>query len=102
VNQTPFRQLRNPWPPLELIGPEQVEQLHEAAMNILENIGLEFLDDEALDIWQQAGAKVDRAARRVWPDRGLVLEAVAKAPGTFTWRARNPERNVIVGQQFPL
>ncbi|HEX9926771.1 MAG TPA: trimethylamine methyltransferase family protein, partial [Anaerolineae bacterium] len=51
VNQTPFRQLRNPWPPLELIGPEQVEQLHEAAMNILENIGLEFLDDEALDIW---------------------------------------------------
>jgi trimethylamine--corrinoid protein Co-methyltransferase len=93
----PFRLLRNPLPPLELISPEQIEQLHLASMHILENVGLDFFDAEALDIWAQAGARVDRAARRVWPDRGLVLEAVAKAPASFTWRARNPERNVTIG-----
>ncbi|HXV42164.1 MAG TPA: trimethylamine methyltransferase family protein, partial [Anaerolineae bacterium] len=93
----PFRQLRNPLAPLELISPEQIEQLHQASMQILESIGLDFLDDEALDLWQKAGAKVDRSARHVWLDRDLVLELVAKAPTSFTWRARNPEHNIFIG-----
>lgn len=93
----PFRQVRNPWPPLELIAEEQVDQLHAASMEILENVGLDFYDDEALELWEKAGAKVDRSARHVWLDRGLIAEAVAKAPAQFTWRARNPAHNLVVG-----
>ncbi|MBI1882284.1 MAG: trimethylamine methyltransferase family protein [Chloroflexi bacterium] len=93
----PFRQVRNHLSPLELISSEQVEQLHVASMRILETIGLDFLDDEALDLWQKAGARVDHSARHVWLDRNLVLELVAKAPTTFTWRARNPEHNLLIG-----
>lgn len=93
----PFRQLRNRLPPLEVISPEQVEQIHAASMHILENVGLKFLDAEALDLWQKAGAKVDQANQRVWLDRGLVLELVAQAPACFTWRARNPEHNLTIG-----
>jgi trimethylamine--corrinoid protein Co-methyltransferase len=66
-------------------------------MHILENVGIEFLDDEALAIWEKAGAKVDRKAKHVWPDRGLISEAVAEAPQSFTWRARNPDRNLTIG-----
>jgi trimethylamine--corrinoid protein Co-methyltransferase len=91
----PFRQLRNPLPPVELLAAEQIEQLHNASMHILENIGLELFDDEALDIWKRAGAKV--AGNRVWPDRALVLAAVAQAPSSFTWLARNPERHLTIG-----
>jgi len=94
----PFRQLRNPRPPYEWISDERLEQLHQASMHILENVGLDFFDDEALDIWEAAGAKVDRDTRHVWLDQGLVLEAVAKAPASFTWRARNPEHNVVIGE----
>jgi len=93
----PFRQIQNSLSPLELISPDQVEQLHGASMHILEEIGLDFLDDEALDLWQQAGAKVDRKASHVWLDREMVLELVAKAPASFTWLARNPDRNLTVG-----
>jgi trimethylamine--corrinoid protein Co-methyltransferase len=93
----PFRQLRNPLPPLEILTPEQIEELHLASLDVLENVGLDVLDDEALDLWQKAGAKVDRAAQHVWIDRGLLLETIASAPPTFTWRARNPERDVIIG-----
>ena len=93
----PFRRLQNRFAPLEIVSPEQIEQLHEASMQILETIGLDFLDAEALDLWQQAGAKVDHARQHVWLDRGLVLELVSKAPTSFTWRARNPERNVFIG-----
>lgn len=93
----PFRQPRNPLVPLEILSPQQIEELHEASMHILENVGLDFLDDEALDLWGKAGAKVDRAGQHVWIDRGLLLETIASAPASFTWRARNPERNVFIG-----
>ena len=93
----PFRRLRNTYASLEVISEEQIEQIHEASMRILEDVGLRWLDDEALDLWEQAGAKVDRSAQHAWLDRNLVMELVAKAPYSFTWRARNPERNITIG-----
>ncbi len=93
----PFRPLRNRWRPLELLAPEHLEQMHDASMRILESIGLAMLDAETLDIWEKAGAKVDRARQHVWMDRGLIMDAIAKAPSSFTWRARNPAHDVIIG-----
>jgi trimethylamine--corrinoid protein Co-methyltransferase len=95
--QLPFRPLRNPLPPLEVISTDQVEQLHGASMHLLENTGLDFMDTEALELWQQAGAKVDWATQHVWIDRDLLLQTIATAPATFTWRARNPQHNVVIG-----
>ena len=94
----PFRQIRNPLAPFEVLLPEQIEKLHDASMRILEDIGLSFMDEEALNLWEHAGAKVDHKAQHVWMDRGLVLETVAKAPSSFTWRARNPAHNLLVGE----
>ena len=45
----PFRQPYNSLPPLEIISQDQILQLHESSMHILENIGLDFLDDETLE-----------------------------------------------------
>ena len=45
----PFRQLRNPLSPLEILTPEQIEELHMASLDVLENVGLDFLDDEQGD-----------------------------------------------------
>src|SRR5689334_19774993 len=84
-------------PPVEMLSAEQIEQIHDTSMRILEEIGLDFLDDEALDIWEQAGAKVDRAAQHAWIDRGIILEAVSKAPSEFTLRARNPAKSLHIG-----
>jgi len=86
-----------PFPPVEWLGPEALDQLHDASMRILEDIGLDFMDDEALDMWARAGAQVDHAAQHVRLDRALVLDLAARAPATFTWRGRNPARDVAVG-----
>ncbi|MDW8326610.1 MAG: trimethylamine methyltransferase family protein [Anaerolineales bacterium] len=96
----PFRQLRNPLKPLEILTPEQVEKVHEASMRILEETGLLMMDAEALSLWQAAGAQVDHKAQHVRLDRGLVLELVAKAPRSFTWRARDPAKSVTVGENY--
>jgi trimethylamine--corrinoid protein Co-methyltransferase len=93
----PFRRIENNFAPLEVITPEQLEQLHEASMHILENIGIVFMDAEALDVWEKAGADVDHSSQNVRFDRGLILDLVAKAPSQFTWRARNPAHDMVVG-----
>ncbi len=93
----PFRAIHIPFPPLELMDAEAEEAIHQASLQILEEVGVEFLDDEALDLWTQAGADVDRPGKRVRMDRHLLLELVAKAPSRFTWHARNPERTLTVG-----
>ena len=97
IAQRPFRLLRSPYPPLAVLSEEQIEAIHDASLRILEEIGLQFLDDEALGILRRHGAAIDADTRMVRIDRGLVLEAVAKAPSTFGLEARNPERNVVIG-----
>src|SRR6185503_21248921 len=93
----PFRQLRSNWPALDVLSAEALERIHSASMQILENTGIEVLDPEALEIFRRAGAKVDLGARRVWPDRDLLMGAVARAPASFTLHARNEARDLVIG-----
>ncbi len=93
-----FKQVRNPYRPFEILDEAQLEEIHEASLHILENVGIDFLDDEALSIWEAAGAKVDRSAQHVWLDRGLVMEAISHAPASFMWRAPNPAHDVFIGE----
>lgn len=95
----PYRpQLRNPWKPYEIATEEMIADIHDASMQILENTGMQFQDETAMDLWEKAGAKVDRSQQHVWPDRGLIAELIAKAPASFTCQARNPARNRFVGE----
>jgi len=93
----PFQTLQNPYAPFEILSESQLEKIHDASMKILEEMGLEFLDEETLDIWQSAGALVDRDSQRVRIERNIVEEALKTVPASFTLRARNPERNVTIG-----
>ncbi|MCB0025767.1 MAG: trimethylamine methyltransferase family protein, partial [Caldilinea sp.] len=61
-NTPAARVLRNTRPPYAWLDAEGLEQVHAASLDILESIGIDFLDDEALAIWQGAGARVDHAA----------------------------------------
>jgi trimethylamine--corrinoid protein Co-methyltransferase len=98
--QKPFQLLQNPIEPTAWCNPDQLEKIHDASMRILENIGIDFMDDEALSAWEKAGAKVDHKSQHVWIDRGLLLELVEKAPAKFTWHARNRDCDLTVGGNF--
>jgi trimethylamine--corrinoid protein Co-methyltransferase len=94
----PFRQPRNPWKPLEILSADQIEHIHAASMRILEETGIDMLDDETIELWTRAGAKVDAELRRVWIDRGLLMGLVAQAPSSFRHHARNPEHTIFYGE----
>ncbi len=64
-------------------------------MKFLDEVGIEFRDDEAAALWKAAGADVK--GYRVRIDRGLLMSLVSQIPSEFTLNARNPERTVKVG-----
>ncbi len=95
--QLPPRVVRNPFDPVRVLNSEQVEKIHHASMTLLETMGMDFLDDDARETLRRAGAQVESGGNRVRMDRGMVLEAIAKAPSQFTLTPRNPARQVTIG-----
>ena len=83
-------------PMLELASPEAIELIEANADLILEEIGIEFRDDEeALAMFKDAGADVQ--GTRIYFPKGLCKSLLATAPAQFTQHARNSARNVEIG-----
>jgi len=97
VPQPAWAQIENPLPPLAIADEEQLSRIETTAFRVLEELGLEFQNEAALEILARHGADVDRASGMVRFDRGLVREWVAKAPASFRIHARNPQRNLEIG-----
>ena len=100
IDQLPFQQVENPFSPVEILSDEQLHRIHEASLTVLEEIGINFLLDEAREILKKAGADVEEDGTRVRFDRNLILESIAKAPSEFTIHARNPARNIKIGGRW--
>ncbi|MCX2725454.1 trimethylamine methyltransferase family protein [Roseibium salinum] len=95
--QKPFRQPRHIYKPLEAVSADELEAIHDASMRVLEEIGIDFLHEEARDLLRAAGADVAPGSERVRMDRAMVAELVAMAPTEFTIRARNRAHDLHVG-----
>ncbi len=83
-------------PAYELLGEAALIRIEEQADWILNEIGIEFRGDrEALDLFIQAGARVD--GERVRFEPGHVRELCATAPNTFKLHGRDPRSTVTLG-----
>jgi trimethylamine--corrinoid protein Co-methyltransferase len=87
-------------PLTEPLDAEQVEKIDAASMDILEEVGVVFRDDIALEDWRKAGADV--RGERVHLDRGLVRELIATIPESFTYLARDPKKNLPFGKDHSI
>ena len=83
-------------PPYELFDADAVSLVESKADQILGEVGMEIRgDDEALQLFRAAGAKVTGLNVRFQP--GQVRELCATAPAQFTQHARNSSRSVQIG-----
>ena len=96
-HQAPFRQPVRRFKPVEFVGAGEIEAIHDAALSILEEIGMDFLDADAREVARKAGAKLEPGTQRVRFDRGLIEETIKTAPAEFTLHARNPAHNLAFG-----
>ena len=78
IDQMPWRLPINLDRPTEPLDSDAIAAIHEGAMIILEDIGIEFLNQAALDLFKKAGCKV--RDQNVRMGREFVMEMIAKAP----------------------
>jgi trimethylamine--corrinoid protein Co-methyltransferase len=76
---------------LELLSPGDVQQIHEATLDVIESVGVKFHSHKALDILEANGATVDRESTVAKIPAAVVEQAMSTVPHEFTLGARNPE-----------
>jgi trimethylamine--corrinoid protein Co-methyltransferase len=86
---------QNRMPRYEVLSQDAMATLDKGWRRLMTEIGIEFMDDRALDLFRKAGQRVED--RTVFLDPDFVLEQVAKAPREFDVQARNPENSIHIG-----
>ena len=92
INQMPWQQVVNIDDPIEPLSEDGIQNIHEGVLEILENIGIEFMNPEALQILKKGGASVRGENVRI--GRDLLAEMLTYVPQEFTITPRNPNRKI--------
>ncbi|GAB4503686.1 MAG: trimethylamine methyltransferase MttB [Anaerolineales bacterium] len=90
VQRPPLEPIRSAYR-LQYLSDEQLDQLQEATLRILEEVGVRFPSEKALAILDGHGARVDKATQIVKFPREMALKAMQSIPRYFTMGARAPE-----------
>ena len=80
---------------IQKFSQEELTAIHDASVDLLQNIGVAFNDDEALGIFKKNGFKVD--GHTVLFSEKKVRQAIESAPDRFRIAARNPAHTVSIG-----
>ena len=80
----------------EVLSPSELERIHEATLEIMEDVGIRFPSDKALDILERNGCEVDRATQVAKLPRKVVMEAVAQAPKQYTLAGRDADADMLI------
>ena len=88
---------RNALAPVALLSEDQVETIHEASLELLQEIGVELMGSAARDAFRAAGAHIDDETGLARIPREVVAHALTTTPERFTVTPRNPARRLDVG-----
>lgn len=89
-----IKSITNPRLSLNILTPDDVQRIHEATLDVIENVGIRFPSQKALDIWEEHGATVDRNNNVVKAPGHLIEEALKKAPPAYDLAARVPSQDL--------
>ena len=86
---------------MKLLTDEQVQFIHNKALDMLEELGMKFENDEACDYWAKAGATVEDHVCKI--PRDILLKALETVPkkDDFVLYGRTPDRDWKVQDHLP-
>ncbi|MGR3493081.1 MAG: trimethylamine methyltransferase family protein [Shimia sp.] len=96
TRQVNYRDLRNPFPPMNVFSDDQAEDMHQSALRLLEDLGMRVLHPGAREIYAQGGARCD--GEMVHIGRDMVEAALASAPKSITCMGGKRDRDVVLRQ----
>ena len=85
-------------PVFDVLSQEGLEIIENNAEVIMEEVGIAIKDDpDTVAMWRDAGADIAEDGETLHLPRGLARSLLATAPSSFIQHARNPQRNVKIG-----
>ncbi|MEM4169687.1 MAG: trimethylamine methyltransferase family protein, partial [Thermoproteota archaeon] len=82
--------------PIQVLTENEVQELHEASLNILWKVGFSFPHERILSIFSKAGAEVDWAKNTVRIPRHLVEEAITRVPKTYEVKSPSGTNSIMI------
>jgi trimethylamine--corrinoid protein Co-methyltransferase len=89
-----IKSISNPRLSLNILEEDEVQRIHTATLDVIENTGVRFPSPKALDIWVANGASVDYATQIVKAPGHLIEAALKQAPPVYTLAALNPVQDL--------
>ena len=81
---------------MEVFSADEIAAMHDAALKVLEDLGMRVLLPEARALFRTGGAKVDEADQMVWIGREMVEAALSSAPRSIVCRAGARHRDITL------
>ena len=89
-----IKSIHDPRLNLDILKPEDVQRIHEATLQVIENTGIRFPSEKALDIWEKHGATVNRHSMVVKAPKELIEETIKLCPPDYTLAARDQSQDL--------
>ena len=81
---------------LNVFTDDELEDIHLATLEVLQKTGVFVGNDEAIDVYEMAGAVVDHNNRIVKIPPHVVEDAIQSAPSKFIAGGRTPKNDVVL------
>jgi trimethylamine--corrinoid protein Co-methyltransferase len=79
---------------LKILNQNEIEEIHQRALDVLQQVGCFMDHDEALAIFEDHGAVVNHSTRIVKIPRNMVEEALRLSPSSILLAARDPKKDI--------
>jgi trimethylamine--corrinoid protein Co-methyltransferase len=76
---------------------ESISRIHQTVMRVIEEVGFEVNSEAALQLFEQAGARVNREERRVRLPQAKALELIKAAPAEVRLCGQEEKHDVLLG-----
>lgn len=86
----------------ELLTQQQVERVHEASLEILQEVGLLVRHGPARELFRNHGCEVNSETNRVKFPRAIVEKYIKVLPPKFTFHGRDPKYDKTIPDDSPV
>jgi trimethylamine---corrinoid protein Co-methyltransferase len=82
---------------LNVLSDQEIQVIHNGSLQLLAEMGMELPVDYVLEQLQSKGHRVDMDKKIVFFEADAIQKAIKTAPETYRWHARNPEKDLVIG-----
>ena len=90
-----YHNLKNPFTPMQVFTDDRIAAIHDAALTVLESLGIKVLLPEARDLYLAAGATL-KNDDMIHMGREIVKAALTSAPRSFVAKGAVRNRDILI------